>query len=310
MTENTRRLQPEPVDSASGPVLPIPGPLEAAFLRAVHDASAALDLADPVGAVHDLRKAFKRLRALLRLVQASRHRKTATLARELRRALAQTARLLAGARDVAARRDALDDLVTKGGLSPAARRAAGRALTPADGADGEAGLTAHRAELQLVLARLSKAVPQLGAAGGEKDLVTTLAREFAKTRRTGRAVDPHDDESLHELRKAVVAQRYQMELLIPAWPVLGEAWVDELQRLRDKLGKHHDLSVLRALIEARSVRGAGPPAWRAPLLESIEARQSRLAHSALRMHARLFAETPKAFRRRLAAYMSAVSEGK
>ncbi|TCK16701.1 CHAD domain-containing protein [Ancylobacter aquaticus] len=310
----------EAVDS-SLPPLPVPPPrLTVALIEAHGEACEALALADPVKAVHGVRKGFKRLRALLRLAGTAREREVAHLARASRRALAHTARHLAQARDAAAREDALDDLVAKVGLAPTIRRAAGRAFAKpgidAPGIDApgasapDGGVGAHRAALDAQMDALGKALPRLGAGLDDKALITALVAGYAKARRAGRDVDPQDDESLHELRKEVVAQRYQMELVVFAWPALGHIWVDQLQRLRDKLGKHHDLSVLRALAEAHPVRADGKPLWRTQLLAAIEARQEKLALSALLLYARLFAEKPMAFRRRLSAYMSAVSERK
>ncbi|WP_454684127.1 CHAD domain-containing protein [Ancylobacter moscoviensis] len=311
MPENLGPSRPNAVDAAADAARRPAGPLDASLAQASGEALAALATANPERAVHDLRKAFKRLRALLRLAQASEDKAVAAEARRLRRALAGDARQLAGARDVSARRAALDDLQAKGHLSAPQRRAAGRSLTPPARQDREgadAGLSPHRAGLAARLAELSAAAPQLGAALHGKSLVAALTAEYGKARRLGRKADPEDENGLHELRKAVVAQRYQMELLVPAWPALGAAWVAELQRLRDKLGKHHDLCVLRARLDERI--SSRPPAWRAPLIEAIGARQLKLAHSALRLHGRLFTETPKAFRRRIASYMSAVSDGK
>lgn len=294
---------PVPADDAP------PTRLALALDDAFVEARDALALSDPEAAVHGVRKGFKRLRALLRLTEATRARAVSQRARVARRALTQTARHLAQARDAAAREDALDDLVAKAGLAKATRRAAGRALASTDAPEG-GGVGAHRAALEAEMAALAEALPRLGAALDDNALCAALAASYAKARRAGRAVDPADDESLHELRKDVIAQRYQMELVTADWPALGQFWVDELQRLRDKLGKHHDLAVLRALAEAHPARGGRRPAWCAPLLAAIAARQAKLAHSALLLHARLFAEKPKAFRRRLSAYMSAVSERK
>lgn len=296
-------------------------PLDAALTRSLAGAAAALDIADPVKAVHELRKSFKEMRALLRLLQHTPDPAVAAQARTLRGTLAEAARQLAGARDDAARRDALDDLAAKGGLAPALRGAAGRAIAPALPRGGrttaraipaevEAGLTPHRAALELLLGQFAAALPALGGGLSGKGLLRALTAEYARARRIARKLDPADEEALHELRKAVVAQRYQMELVTPAWPALGAAWVGELQRLRERLGKFQDLSVLIAHIEARPPPARARHAWRAPLIEAARARQQRLAVSALRLHGRLFAEKPAAFHRRIAAYMSAMSDKK
>ncbi|WP_371347840.1 CHAD domain-containing protein [Ancylobacter sp. IITR112] len=314
MPEKVSDISTAAVDS---PTAPPPGPpsrLAVAFGAAYAEARDALALRDPEAAVHGVRKGFKRLRALLRLAGAAPEREVAQRARAARRSLAATARHLAQARDAAAREDALDDLVAKAGLTKASRRAAGRAFAPPPARTShqarEGGVGDHGATLEAEMAALAAALPQLGDALDDDALVAALAASYASGRRAGRRVDPADEESLHELRKEVITLRYQMELVVFAWPALGQFWVDELQRLRDKLGKHHDLAVLRARAEAHPVRADGRPAWRAELLAAIEARQAKLAASALLLHARLFAERPKAFRRRLSAYMSAVSDRK
>ncbi len=293
-----REAPPHPV-----PTLAAPSVMEAACRHAIAEAEAALTLTDPVRAVHDLRKAFKRLRALLRLVGGD-HR---AAAKALRAALGAAARQLAGARDTQARRDALDDLAGKNYLSSPKHRQAARALA-AGGAHEAAGLAPHRDDIAALVAACREAVPRFALRMDRAALLRGLRDDYARGRRLIRQVDPADPESLHELRKAVVAQRYQMELMSEAWPALGRVWVAELQRLRDKLGKHQDLAVLAAELASLPPARAGRQGWRVPLANAIAARQERLVLSALRLHHRLFAETPRAFRRRLKVYLKAVSE--
>lgn len=307
MQDNASDNTPTAVDSSTAAPARASGRLADALAAALTEAHDALAMRDPVKAVHGVRKGFKRLRALLRLAAGAGEKEVRDLARTSRRALSEAARSLAQARDAAAREDALDDLVAKAGLPTQARRAASRSLAT-KGAEEEAGLEAHRIKIEAELERLAEALPRLGEALDDKALLAALGREYARARRAGRRVDPADDESLHELRKMVVAQRYQMELAVSAWPALGAVWVEELQRLRDKLGKHHDLCVLRARIEARPARPDGRPLWRAGLLDAIGKRQEKLARSSLHLHARLFAEKPGPFRRRLSAYIAVSGE--
>jgi CHAD domain-containing protein len=106
-----------------------------------------------------------------------------------------------------------------------------------------------------------------------------------------------DGEALHELRQCVVAHRYQMDLVEPLWPRLGKLWIAEAQRLRDRLGAHHDLDVLAGLMAPHQVLAR----WRSRLVPLVAARQAAHAAAAARLAGRLFAERPKAFRRRLEA---------
>jgi hypothetical protein len=102
---------------------------------------------------------------------------------------------------------------------------------------------------------------------------------------------------LHALRKRVVEHRYQMEMIEPMWPRVGRAWTDEAQRLRERLGRCQDVEVL---LRATAPQQPLAP-WRTRLAPLIAARRATQIASASRIAARLFAEQPKAFRRRLVA---------
>jgi len=281
------------------------GMLARALVEASEVAGKALKVEDSVVAVHELRKSFKRLRGLLRLVRGRQIQP----ARELRRTLADAARQLSGARDQAAQREAMDDLVAKAGVAPAVCKAAIRALAPAEQADDDDALARNRPYLVSLIDDCLEASPHLAGSMGPKALLAALGEDYEKARSGGQEVDVDDAEGLHELRKAVVNHRYQMELFTPFWPAQGKLWESELQRLREKLGRHHDLAVLIAQLDGDPPTTVADRKWHTPLHEAAHARQRRLAMSAMRLHARLFAERPKAFRRRIGAYMNPMSDG-
>jgi hypothetical protein len=86
-----------------------------------------------------------------------------------------------------------------------------------------------------------------------------------------------------------------MELVEPLWPRLGRLWVDEAQRLRDRLGAHQDLVVLSRFVTSHpELSRCG-----SRLAPAIAERQAALVRAAARVAGRLFAERPKAFRRRI-----------
>ncbi|MGE3144936.1 MAG: CHAD domain-containing protein, partial [Pseudorhodoplanes sp.] len=97
--------------------------------------------------------------------------------------------------------------------------------------------------------------------------------------------------------RRVIEHRYLMELVEPAWPRFGRMWVEEAQRLRTRLGSYQDLEMLRALTAPRQPLAP----WRSRLLPIVAARQAEHAKAAARIAARLFAEPPKAFQRRIEA---------
>lgn len=275
-------------------------PLRLRHLPADILAEALVQLSDPNATdaqiIHDFRRAMKRWRAILRLLEPFLGDGGAALRVEAR----DLAHGLAGARDVRASLDALADLPEDERLT-ARSRAGIRARLEQIGSSAEAASIPvemrERMRKSLAFAEESaKRWPfeQIGFA--------ELADELAKSYRRTRDSVPDDwfaaePTHLHELRKRVVAHRHQLELVVPLWPRVGKAWVNEAQRLRDRLGKYQDLNVL--------ARFAGPhqplARWRSRLHPLIAERQRAHVTAAARLAGRLFAERPRAFRRRLLA---------
>jgi CHAD domain-containing protein len=109
---------------------------------------------------------------------------------------------------------------------------------------------------------------------------------------------------VHEWRKRVKDLTYQLRIVREAWsPVLGET-ADQAHELADRLGDHHDLALVAAELEARREAFAGEEERKA-LLGLVERRQGELLEQAIGLGHRLYAEKPKAFRRRLAGYWEA-----
>jgi CHAD domain-containing protein len=248
-------------------------------------------------AVHDFRKAMKRWRALLRLLEPF----LGDDGRRLRAQARDFAREVAGARDAQSAIEALEDLVDdKVPLSA-------RTVASIRGRLDEKRLSAEAA--QLTQALRARFIIALDAAEAEvaawplEIAFAELARELADAYKLARDDAPGGDwrevdaEVLHDLRRRVVAHRYQMELVEPLWPKFGKLWVAEAQRLRDRLGAFQDLSVLLGFT---APHGALAP-WRSRLVPLILARRAQHARAAQRIAGRLFAERPRAFRKRIEA---------
>jgi CHAD domain-containing protein len=276
-------------------------PVGSALVAIAHDilaeARAALDEPAEADAVHDYRKAMKRWRAYLRLLEPFLGGEANRLRIEAR----DLARQLAGARDVQAALDALADIekaelplsktsltTMRSRIEDIRRAAETTTLTPDT-----------RGELRAALASADRAVdswPLDHAEFGE--IAGGLGRTFRRARRAVPAAwRQAEAEELHELRQRVVAHRYQMELVEPLWPRLGKLWVAEAQRLRERLGSHQDLVVLGRLTAPHQPLAH----WRARLEPLIDQRKAAHIGAAKRLAARLFAERPNAFRRRLEA---------
>jgi CHAD domain-containing protein len=254
------------------------------------------DISDAV-AVHDLRKALKRWRAILRLI-APMVGDEAELMRIKARDLA---REMAVARDGQAAQEALADLGDGlPGLSARSRATIAEKLAQIR-ADAEAiGLTpAHKARVDDMWSRAAAAIEHWPF---ERFDHSEAAAQLTVFYRRVCAAIPDDwsnarPEALHRFRQRVVEHRYQMELADPLWPKLMRLWVSEAQRLRDRLGAHHDLMILQRLTEPHQPLAR----WRSQLKPLIAERQAAHVAAAKRLTGRLFAEKSKAFRQRLAS---------
>jgi CHAD domain-containing protein len=252
-------------------------------------------------AVHDYRKAMKRWRALLRLLAPF----LGDLGERLRVDARDLARALAGARDAQAAIDALEDLAEAEGedIVPLSPRSMGtiRGRLEALRQNAESASLTDGMR-QRLLDSLDTAAAAVTLWPVEQVDFGMLSQRLADGYRAVRRAVPDawigtEPESLHDLRRRVVAHRYQMELVEPLWPKLGRLWVSEAQRLRDRLGSHQDLEMLAAFTAPH--KALAP--WRSRLAPRIAARQAAHARNAARLAGRLLAEKPKAFRQRLKA---------
>jgi CHAD domain-containing protein len=256
----------------------------------------APDMSDAV-AIHDFRKAFKRWRALMRLIGPVIGAEAEALRIEAR----DIAREMASARDGQAAQEALADLGDDVPSLSARSRTTIQGRLAQLGASAEAAILTPALKLRIgdLLGRAGAAVERWPT--GQFDC-REATRQLTATYRRVRDSEPKDwaaapAEHLHRLRQRIVEHRYQMELMEPAWPKLIKVWISESQRLRDSLGAHQDLQVL-----ARLTGPHQPLAhWRSRLTAPIAQRQAAHVAAAERLAGRLFAEKPKAFRDRIAA---------
>jgi len=256
-------------------------------------------------AVHDFRAAMKSWRAFLRLIEPhleADERKWRTEARDL-------ARTLAGARDAQAALDAVADAehhAPSHRLSTLSWDTIRAKLEELRASAETASLTnAMRTRISAALDRAEARIErwpldELSFA----DVAEGLRQDYQRARHlipgNWRAATAHD---LHELRQRVVVHRYQMEIVEPLWPRLGRSWVREAQKLRARLGSYQDLVVLERFAEPHQPLAR----WRSRLQSVIHQRQAQQVASSRRIAARLFAERPKAFRRRLEAMWDGVA---
>jgi CHAD domain-containing protein len=267
----------------------------------IDHALTALDLDDRDESVHEVRRAGKQLRALLRLVRDAAPELFTVEDAAVR---ATTARL-AEVRDAAVSLETFEALMV------------GAAGSATEGiAAVQAGLTArreavvHREDLASVFAVVRDELRELRERvdGWEVDgtgfgvLAGGLRRTYRRCRRQARAArrDP-SPEVLHAWRRQVKHHRYHLELLRPIWPVVVRAREDELHRLTDLLGEHHDLAVLLGELQADPDPLGGVAAVD-EVAALVHGRQGQLEAEAITLGRRCFAEPPAAFVGRLERY--------
>jgi CHAD domain-containing protein len=261
------------------------------------DARAAIENPDnsDAAAVHQFRREMKRWRALLRLLQPFLGKEAADLhvvARDL-------ARELRGARDPQSALEALDDLEEHN--LPLSKRSIQTVRKRIDTLRTAGETSALTPTMRL---RIAEALANAGAAVKRwplddvtfADIAEQLGTSYRASRRAvpGSWSDASPD-ALHELRKLVVIHRYQMQIVEPLWKRFTKMWISEAQRLRERLGQHQDLEVLRTLLGTHQTLAH----WRARLEPLIAQRKHRHVAAAKKIATRLFVDKPGAFRRRL-----------
>ncbi|HTD09196.1 MAG TPA: CHAD domain-containing protein [Solirubrobacteraceae bacterium] len=284
------------------------------------------DPADAATTVHEVRKALKRLRALLRLLE---HQLGGPeLARESQ-ALRNTAQRLSGARDAEVMLATLNALIArhprKLARRPAVRQLRKRLL--AEQARVEhitLGEPIARAVLMAELQRFRRQVlawqlaHRPGIALVESDLIRLYTqgrkRHLRILRSKGNQTIP-----LHQWRKRVKDLRYAAEILQrrdTAKRSHAQQRLRQLARradtLSELLGQDHDLALLAQNLHtadkrphSRDGRPEGPRTWRMKpktrklLLKAIAKRRRELQKRALRDGARLYRHSPRKFLSRI-----------
>jgi CHAD domain-containing protein len=291
----------------------LPGSVRRCAREQLDGAIAQLERAaeDPVDAVHEARKHLKKTRALLRLVRPALGTKAY---RRENDALRDIGLALSGARDADVLVETVDKLAERfAGRLPAdtfaqlrealaAEAAGGRAAANGAGGPGSAIEALHAAAAR---------VDQWPLEGADwDDVLTGLARGYARGRvALAVARGEPTPEHLHEWRKRAKDLWYHERLLTPAWPVVLAAQADEAHVLTELLGDDHDLAVLAERLRAPAPLTPAVDADRDALLALVAERSAELQAAATRLGGRLYAESPKAFFRRLARYVrTAVDE--
>jgi len=271
-------------------------------------------------AVHETRKALKRLRTLVRLLEDELGEQV--YARESA-SLRTIAARLAGARDAEVMHDTLETLIRRHprklrrrrGVAKLRKRLAAEHARASASTLGDAGTLAPAlAELQAF--RLRATSWPLGDRNGltlvEPGLRGVYAKGRRRRRRAARA-KRNRDIVMHEWRKRVKDLRYAAELLQRSAPAgerrraspNGRARLRPAKRLArtasradelgELLGEDHDLALLAQLVRDGSAGVRVPRRTRRALLKLIARRRRALRTRALRIGEKLYRKRAKTF---------------
>jgi CHAD domain-containing protein len=241
----------------------------------------------PAQAVHEARKDLKKLRALLRMARGELGE--STFARE-NACFRDAGRELAAARDTDVMLDTLKALELSSGLGWELRKA----LQAQGARNGDGGREAAAAgvvtRLREARARVDDWPLQRDSFGALRD---GLERTYRRGRRDFRAVraDP-SVEALHEWRKRVKELWYHHRLLRQIWPPVMQAVGDQAHELADRLGDDHDLAMLADWVREHTDADS-------ELFDAVDRRRAELQADAMTLGARLYADKPSGYVRRL-----------
>lgn len=269
------------------------------------------EAADGDEQIHAVRKRLKKLRALVRLIRPGGP--DAAFDRT-NQALRDLGRQLSTARRAAAVVGCFDALV---------------AHFPGE-IDTESSATLR----ELLLRRREHANRELRGEGHHAEVAALLAEQLAGVdawpleREGWRAIGPGvrrvyaasraafhtalrepTTENLHEWRKQAKHHFYHTRLLRELWPPVLAAMEEALDELTEQLGAEHDLDDLRLALHEQPLDASRAPALQT-VVRQIELRRAELRQAAFTAGARLFAERPRAFSRRLRAYWRAAEAGR
>ncbi len=249
----------------------------------------------PARRVHEVRKATKRVRALIRLVWP-----VFADARSENLALRDAARTLSGLRDQSAIREMLDDAHLGEEL---AGRLAEFLPQPDHKSDhGEASLEAFQLFVHVARARAETwTLSEDGfdaCAGG-------LKRTYRRLRRSVAAALPGtDEEAVHEWRKRAKDHWYQTVILEGVFPPVMAGFIEACERQSEMLGRWRDLGLLASAIMEVPAH-ALPKTDVARALEILSSEREKALRKAARAGRRLTAENDVAYCERLRGWWHA-----
>lgn len=256
----------------------------------------SIDIGNAGEAIHEMRRHFKKLRALVQLL---REPLGAEMVREEQAFYRDAGRAFCRLRDAQAQTATLQGLVDRffALRRPPIVLAAGRVLAAEEKRSRRA--VARNAVGKAVLASLGEA--RLRVAGWDldayrwRDLRAALRRSYRRARDAWHhaSAEPNP-RALHDWRRVAKDLFHHVSLCHSVAPDFMEELAGELDVLGEFLGNDHDLVVLRELLE-RHPRDIPPGHARDSFFKMIALRREELLDAAFDLAGRVFVESPGDF---------------
>ena len=266
-------------------------------------------------AVHEARKAIKRVRALIRLIESELEAKVFTFEN---RSLRDTARLISDVRasravaDAArSMRDLYGDLLAEGTFEELmVRLEHRRGVVELQALEDPRLVGRVVRSLERAYNRYSswptdpeaRAAYGIGVRDAFPSISPGLSSTYGKGRRAmAQAYTSRNASHFHDWRKRVKDFRHQMEFLMPLWPEVVSGMAVTADRLGLVLGEDHDLAELMGLLGARPDLSPNPRE-RSLLAALAQQRRSELELAAEILGRRIYAEKPGPLTKRFGEY--------
>ncbi|MEN8128647.1 MAG: CHAD domain-containing protein [Pseudomonadota bacterium] len=261
---------------------------------------------DPHEGVHQARKRFKKIRAILRLVRKDLGEVYIQESPRFR----DFGQKLSAIRDAEAMIETFDKLQErfKEQLGSDARAEVKDNLVKRRQivALEEEGLEQRVGEVVAELRKARELVPFWPLIN---DGFSVLRPGLKKIYRSGRnrfamAYQDPTADNFHEWRKRVKDLWYYSRLLQDLWPLLMDGYIESLHKLSEYLGDDHDLVVFKQLLIEQPEKIGSEQAVQT-LKTLVDERQGELRASAEKIAPRIYAEKPTSFCIRIEAYWQA-----
>lgn len=257
-------------------------------------------------AIHEARKAFKQLRAVIRLVRYQIGNDAYDLENATYR---QAGQLLAPMRDSYARIEAIDALIKAmddATLIKAARTI--RRQLAKEYQSVKRSFLKTDEPIQQVISLIEESQARVGDWSIKRDDFRAFKKSIKKVYKRGQKAmstshnNTPDAELFHDWRKRVKYLMYQTRILTPLWESVLAPYGEELDKLSEHLGNAHDFALLYDYLIEYEAFQTGDERH---VLAQLDHQRAQLEQASEPLGIRIYAESKNDFANRLEEYWNA-----